>query len=118
MPLFLRTYPCYFVVNAEGWPDVIRIGDEKAICLFTDLDVAEAYCKAKRNAWRDQGESDVRDFNIIGFEYAEVLLATLHKNATKYTEHGVHHVAIDPTPGKRSVRLALDEFLADLEQSL
>ena len=47
---FLLTYPCYFVLRPNGWPDTVRTANGKALCLFTDDDLAERYCRAKRDA--------------------------------------------------------------------
>lgn len=119
MPAFLMTYPCYVVVRENGWPDTIRTPDGRAIALFTDDDLAERYCRAKRGAILERSGQDVREFQVVGFEFAEALLGTLHQNLDSYAKRGIEYVAMDPTPGKRAtMSLPLTDFLADLEESL
>lgn len=65
MPSLLMTYPCYVVVRADGWPDCIRTPGGRALALFTDEDLAERYCKAKREALRALNEQQSRMNNLL-----------------------------------------------------
>ena len=118
---FLLTYPCYFVLRPNGWPDTVRTANGKALCLFTDDDLAERYCRAKRDAILARGGDKVSEFQLVGFEYAEALLANLHQNAAGFAERGIQCVAIDPADanGLQTTTLyALDDFLETVERTL
>ena len=122
MPDFLLTYPCYFVLRPNGWPDTVRTLQGKALSLFTDDDLAERYCRAKRDAILARGGDKVSEFQLVGFEHAEALLANLLKNTAAFAERGIAYLAIDPTShasGPQSTMLiALDEFLDTVERTL
>jgi hypothetical protein len=119
---FLLTYPCYFVLRANGSVDTVRTASGKAVCLFTDDDLAERYCRAKRDVMRQQLGMEVNEFTLVGFQHAEGLLTNLHQNAAGFAERGVQFVAIDPTAhasGTQSTLLiGLDEFRDSLERTL
>lgn len=122
MPDFLVTYPCYFVLRPSGSLDTVRTANGKALCLFTDDDLAERYCRAKWDAMRARGGPDVQSFELVGFEHAEGLLAALHQNAAALGGSDIDYVAIDPTAhasGPQSTMLiGLDDFRANLERTL
>lgn len=114
----MMTYPCYVVLSPSGWPDCLKTSEGMAVCVFTDEDLAERYCEAKRRAIRERTGEDVRDFDLIGFEHPEALLAAFHKAALDLAEKGVEGVAIDPATPQHTTRILLTTFLEDVERSL
>lgn len=43
---FEMTYPCYFLHNAAGNPEVVQVDGNTCLCLFTDQDFGRAILQA------------------------------------------------------------------------
>lgn len=106
---FVMTYPCYFLHNASGNPEVVTIDGNACLCLFTDQDLVERFYK------HHYGTNYVtRTIETSRVDTQPNLIALLKAWKAEYGEQGCRHIAIDATPNRQVGYVEFGELIAEL----
>jgi hypothetical protein len=108
---FAMTYPCYLLLTASGNPESIVVDGRTCVCLFTDEDLVKGFYRGKYGP----SASD-REFEVDAFLEYDGLIGTIREWEKEFADQGVFHIAIDPTPGKMTAYVEIQEFIAKLEK--
>lgn len=106
---FVMTYPCFFVRDERGTPDVVQFDDLLCACLFTDANTVQTFYHNKH------GRSDVW-LKICVMKSAAELLHVLKEWQPQFREHGILSIAFDVSPGRRPMHIRYVDLMDDLQR--
>lgn len=106
---FVMTYPCFFVVNEHGAPDIVQIDDALCVCLFTDSDTVQGFHQDK------YGTTDAGPKVFVMKSPAD-LIHMLREWQTVFEHDGIRFVAFDVTPQKNPMYAPYVDLIAELEK--
>lgn len=105
---FLMTYPCYFVRDKRGSPDVVQFEEKLYACLFTDTHTVQTFYQDKH------GKSDVW-LKICVMKSAADLLVVLKEWQPSFQRCGVFSIVFDFSPGKRPMHTSYASLIQALQ---
>lgn len=106
---FVMTYPCYFLLTAEGNLTTIIIDSNTCLCLFTDNDILKTFYREKFGS-----STEDREISVVECLGYDGLIETLKEHEAELALHNVFHLAIDPTLGKMVGYVLIREFIEQL----
>jgi|SRR5579863_807785 len=108
---FVMSYPCYFLLTANGNPETIMVGSDRCVCLFTDRHDVELFYKDK------YGDNFAhREIEVMAFTGKQGLIETLQGMQDDLLANNMRHISVDFCPGKQIGYVEIDEFVRELEK--
>ena len=98
--------PCYLLLKDDGTAETVVLGGERCLCVFTDLDLLQAFYRALYG-----GDFVTRDVGTLKFDGVVMLRAFLSSNEAKLAAQGVRHFAVDPAPNRQFERVPIRAFI-------
>lgn len=105
---FVMTYPCFFLLNEHGAPDIVQIDDALCVCLFTDSDTVQGFFQDK------YGKTDAGPKVLVMKSPAD-LVYMLKQWQAVFEHDGIHCVAFDVGPKKHPMYGRYEDLIAMVE---
>jgi len=99
-------YPCFFLLNENGNPEIAEIDGKLALCVFTDQDTIDAFYKQKYGV-----EFETRAVKLHRFSNRSQLVGMLTEAERRLARQRCLHLAFDPVPESEAHYASIREFV-------
>src|SRR5262245_4481121 len=113
---FRMTYPCYFLCGDRGGLVCITVDFVACLCLFTDIARLQSFQQDPQQRRQEESAFPL-ELACVACHTNEELIDRLAVAEAELAASGVHHLAINPSPGQPVAYVTIREFIETLPQT-